>query len=56
MSRAEALQGVIGGTGQVAVEVFDGSRAGPADPAVTIEIRSERAFQYLATSSGDRRR
>src|SRR5262245_37562219 len=52
VSRAAALERVIGGTGQVAVKVFDGSRAGPADAPVTIDIRSERAFRYLATSSG----
>ena len=40
MGRAEALERVIGGgTGQVAVQVFDGSRAGPADAPVTIDVR-----------------
>src|SRR5512138_1472005 len=52
MTRAAALERVIAGAGQVAVKVFDGSRAGPADAPVTIEVRSERALQYLATSNG----
>jgi cyclopropane-fatty-acyl-phospholipid synthase len=53
VTRAAALERVLAnGTGQVAVKVFDGSRAGPVDAPVTFDIRSERAFQYLATSSG----
>jgi cyclopropane-fatty-acyl-phospholipid synthase len=53
MGRADALARVITrGSDQVAIEVFDGSRAGPADAPVTIEVRSPRAFNYLATSSG----
>ena len=53
VTRAAALERVLAnGTGQVAVKVFDGSRAGPADAPVTFDIRSERAFQYLATSTG----
>jgi len=51
VARADALHRVIG-NGQVAVRVFDGSRAGPADAPVTIDVRSPRAFQYLATSTG----
>ncbi|HEX6870805.1 MAG TPA: class I SAM-dependent methyltransferase [Micromonosporaceae bacterium] len=51
MGRAQALERIIsGGTGQVAVRVFDGSRAGPADAPVTIDVRSPRAFSYLVTA------
>src|SRR5215207_6064363 len=50
MTRAAALERVLGGTGQVAVTVFDGTRAGPVDAPVTIDVRSERALRYLATS------
>lgn len=51
MGRADALQRVIGSS-DVAVEVFDGSRAGPPEAPVTIAVRSPRAFNYLATASG----
>src|SRR3982074_1462316 len=33
--------------------MFDGSRAGPVDAPVTIEVRSARALSYLATATGD---
>jgi cyclopropane-fatty-acyl-phospholipid synthase len=52
--RAEVLERLLGGgTGQVAVRVFDGSRAGPADAPIGIEIRSPRALAYLATAPGN---
>lgn len=53
MGRADALERIIGGgTGVVAVRLFDGTRAGPADAPVTVAIRSPRAFNYLATAPG----
>jgi cyclopropane-fatty-acyl-phospholipid synthase len=53
LTRADAIARVIAhGTSQVAVKVFDGSRAGPVDAPVTIDVRSPRAFSYLATASG----
>lgn len=53
MTRADALARVIAhASNQVAVKVFDGSRAGPADALVTFDVRSPRAFSYLATSTG----
>jgi cyclopropane-fatty-acyl-phospholipid synthase len=53
VTRADALARVIAhSNSQVAVKVFDGSRAGPADAPVTIDVRSPRAFAYLATSKG----
>jgi cyclopropane-fatty-acyl-phospholipid synthase len=53
VTRADALARVIAHTSnQVAVKVFDGSRAGPADALVTFDVRSPRAFSYLATSTG----
>jgi cyclopropane-fatty-acyl-phospholipid synthase len=42
-----------GGTGEVAVRAFDGSRAGPPDAPVGIDIRSPRALSYLATAPGN---
>lgn len=54
VGRAEALERVLGGdASQVALKMFDGSRAGPEDAPVTIEIRSPRALSYIATASGD---
>jgi cyclopropane-fatty-acyl-phospholipid synthase len=53
MTRAEALEQLIGGdAGRVAVRMFDGSRAGPADAEVTIDVRSPRALRYVATAPG----
>src|SRR5688572_19649689 len=53
VTRAEAIARVItSANSQVAVKVFDGSRAGPDDAPVTIDIRSPRAFSYLATAPG----
>ena len=44
MGRAEALERVIGGgTGKVSLVMFDGSRVGPEDAPVRIEVRSPRA-------------
>jgi cyclopropane-fatty-acyl-phospholipid synthase len=54
VTRAEALERAIaGGSGQVAVRVFDGSYAGRTDAPVVIDVRSPRAFQYLATTSSE---
>ncbi|HEY7225800.1 MAG TPA: class I SAM-dependent methyltransferase [Micromonosporaceae bacterium] len=51
VTRADAIARVIArNTNQVQVKVFDGSRAGPADAPVTIDFRSPRAFNFLATS------
>jgi cyclopropane-fatty-acyl-phospholipid synthase len=53
VTRADAMARVLAhSTSQVAVKVFDGSRAGPSDAPVTIDIRSPRALSYLATSKG----
>jgi cyclopropane-fatty-acyl-phospholipid synthase len=53
VTRAEALERVIAnGTCQVGVRVFDGSRAGPPDAPVVIDVRAPRALQYLATANG----
>src|SRR5256885_7422144 len=54
MRRADVLVRLLGGDrSQVAVRVFDGSRAGPADAPVGIDIRSPRALSYLVTAPGD---
>jgi cyclopropane-fatty-acyl-phospholipid synthase len=54
MGHAEVLARLLGDDqGGVAVRVFDGSRAGPADAAVVIDVRSPRALSYIATAPGD---
>jgi cyclopropane-fatty-acyl-phospholipid synthase len=54
MGRAQALERFIfGGASQVGLKVFDGSRAGPADAEVTVDIRSPQALSYIATGRGD---
>lgn len=50
---AGVLEGVLGRGSSVALKVFDGSRAGPPDAPVTIEVHSPRALSYLATAPGD---
>jgi cyclopropane-fatty-acyl-phospholipid synthase len=41
----------MGDTAKVRLEAFDGSSAGPADAAVTIQIRSQRALSYMITAA-----
>ncbi len=54
MRRAEVVERLLGGgRNRVAVRVFDGSCAGPADAPVGIDVRSPRALSYLATAPGD---
>ncbi len=54
MGRADVLIRLLGGEqSQVAVRACDGSRAGPADAAVAIDVRSPRALSYMVTAPGD---
>jgi cyclopropane-fatty-acyl-phospholipid synthase len=53
MQLAEVFRLVVGGDAPVRFEGFDGSRTGPADAEVRVEIRTPRALSYLATSPGD---
>ena len=54
MQRAEVLERLLGGDqSRMAVRVFDGSRAGPADAPVVIDVHSPRALSYLTTARGD---
>jgi len=48
---AGLLRGVVAGT-PVAVEAYDGTRAGPASPEVTIVIRSADALRRMLTAPG----
>jgi cyclopropane-fatty-acyl-phospholipid synthase len=58
MGVAEAVEKFISGGEQggglpgVRLQAFDGSKAGPADASIAIDIRSPRALNYLATGSG----
>ncbi len=52
MQRAEVLERLLGGDqSRMAVRVFDGSRAGPADAPVVIDVHSPRALSSRATST-----
>jgi cyclopropane-fatty-acyl-phospholipid synthase len=53
MRLADVFQLVVGDDAPVRFEGFDGSRAGPADTDVRVEIRTPRALSYLATAPGD---
>ena len=53
MSLAPVLEEVLGGDLPVAIEAYDGSRAGPADPPATILIRSPDAIRRIVTCPGD---
>ncbi|GAA1612726.1 class I SAM-dependent methyltransferase [Catellatospora bangladeshensis] len=52
MAVAKVIEGLIAGPVPVRFTAFDGSSAGPPDADVTIEIRSPRALNYLATANG----
>ncbi|MGH3679302.1 MAG: class I SAM-dependent methyltransferase [Natronosporangium sp.] len=53
MRLADVFQLIVGDGVPVQFRGFDGSRAGPADAEVRVEIRSPRALSYLATAPGD---
>jgi cyclopropane-fatty-acyl-phospholipid synthase len=54
MMLAEVFERVLGGAGgAVAFTAYDGSRAGSADPEVTLEIRSPIALRYIITAPAD---
>jgi cyclopropane-fatty-acyl-phospholipid synthase len=53
MSIADVFELVAGADAPIQFRGFDGSRAGPPDADVRVEIRSQRALSYLATSPGD---
>lgn len=53
MGLANVLAEGTGLSGSVGVKAFDGSKAGPEDAEVVIEIKSPRALNYVAQASGD---
>jgi cyclopropane-fatty-acyl-phospholipid synthase len=52
-SIAPVISSVVGEDLPIAVEAFDGSRSGPADPVCSIRIRDPRALNYVATAPSD---
>ncbi|MER6797843.1 SAM-dependent methyltransferase, partial [Amycolatopsis mediterranei] len=44
---------LLGPRAEVSITAYDGSRSGPADAAVGIEVRSPLALDYLMSSPGD---
>jgi cyclopropane-fatty-acyl-phospholipid synthase len=53
MTLAPVLEEVLGGDLPVAIEAYDGSRAGPAEPPATILVRSPDAIRRIVTSPGE---
>ena len=53
MGRAEVIERYLGGTDDIAFQMFDGSTAGPADAPARVRVTSPRALSYLATARGD---
>ena len=53
MALAPLVGEILGGELPVAVEAYDGSRAGPEDSATTVIIRSPDALRRIVTSPGE---
>ncbi len=49
----EVFERLLGASTGVAITAYDGSRTGPADAPVQIEVRSPLALTYLMSSPGD---
>ena len=52
MKLAEAFERVAGPQTRVRFEAYDGSAAGPQDPAVIVRVRSPRALRLVAGAPG----
>ncbi|MGI9136604.1 MAG: class I SAM-dependent methyltransferase [Candidatus Nanopelagicales bacterium] len=50
MKLAEAFSLIVPAERGVGFVAYDGSTSGPADPAVTLEVRTPRAVEYIASS------
>src|SRR5262245_41305052 len=53
MALAPVLEEVLGGDLPVAIEAYDGSRAGPTDAPATILVRSPDAIRRIVTKPGE---
>lgn len=52
MTIASLVESLVGSDSPIAVEAFDGSRAGPADAVATLIVMSPDAPRRLATAPG----
>ena len=50
MTLAQAFELIVPAERGVGFRAYDGSTAGPADAVVTLDIRTPRAVEYLASS------
>lgn len=50
---APAIASVVGAGGSIRFEAYDGSSAGPSDPANRLIIKDPRALNYVATAPSD---
>jgi len=50
MKLADAFSLIVPAERGVGFTAYDGSSSGPADPAVTLEVRTPRAVEYIASS------
>jgi len=50
---AAAIEKVLGGSPPIAIECYDGSRAGPAGASTALVVRSPKALQYAVTAPGE---
>ncbi|MGV9777245.1 class I SAM-dependent methyltransferase [Streptosporangium sp. NPDC003464] len=53
MKLAEIFEKVIGTEADIRFAAYDGSKAGPADADITVEVRSPIAVAYLAQAPGE---
>jgi cyclopropane-fatty-acyl-phospholipid synthase len=53
MALASLVENILGGDIPVAVAAYDGSRAGPADAATTLIVRSPDALRRVITAPGE---
>lgn len=53
MRVAEMFEAVVGSNSPVAIRAFDGSESGSSQARAVINVKSERAVQYLATAPSD---
>src|SRR5690242_12952223 len=53
MAIAPVINHLLGDAAPIRIRAYDGSRSGPADAPVLLDVRSERALSYLATGGGE---
>ncbi len=53
MRLARLVGDILGDTGQLRIECYDGSTYGPRDATCVVQVRSSDAFRYVAQSPGE---